>query len=345
MSKVKTTLDRNSTNSSPNIISVPLQDLDADTLYIGTPVQNFSMVFDTGSSDMWVPSQACATPTCLTLIRYNSTVSSTFHAEDKAFNIKYGDGSNISGVTGLDRMLISSASITNQSFGMAAVDDSTIAKKGVEGVVGLGFGRAANVKSYTTSMEMLLAQKTILQPIVSMWLGRQRMGGSNPGSGGAIIFGGVDTTKYIGNFTWAPITDRNAWKIHFDAVSIAGKDLHLSGDALIDSGTSLIVVPTKVASIFHQQIPGAIEAPQVGWILPCNTSAGDLNFTIAGQQFRVPAEELVVLFRIPGYAEYCKSAIDVTDSASDVPLRRKADIARFNKANIPSGHNHAIEEQ
>ena len=55
----------------------------------------------------------------------------------------------------------------------------------------------------------------------------------------------------------------------------------------------------------------------MGWILPCNTSVGDLNFTIAGQQFRVPAEELVVLFRIPGYAEYCKSAIDVSSSSSD----------------------------
>ena len=43
-------------------------------------------------------------------------------------------------------MLISGNTIANQSFGMATVDDSTIAKKGVEGVVGLGFGRVANVK-------------------------------------------------------------------------------------------------------------------------------------------------------------------------------------------------------
>ncbi|KAF9438891.1 hypothetical protein BGZ76_003577 [Entomortierella beljakovae] len=166
-------------------------------------------------------------------------------------------------------------------------------------------------------MEALMANKTIIQPIVSLWLGRQRMGGANEGSGGAIIFGGVDTTKYIGNFTWSPITSKDSWRIRFEAVSIAGKDLALSGDALIDSGTSLIVVPTKAASIFHDHIPGAIQAPTVGWILPCNTSAGDLNFTISGQQFRVPAEELVVLFRIPGYADYCKSAIDVSPSESE----------------------------
>ena len=90
--------------------------------------------------------------------------------------------------------------------------------------------------AFTTAMGTMLAQKTILQPIVSLWMGRQRLGGSTEGSGGAVIFGGVDTTKYVGNFTWAPITDKNAWKIHFDAVSIAGKDLELSGDALVDCG-------------------------------------------------------------------------------------------------------------
>ncbi|KAF9322147.1 hypothetical protein BG003_005310 [Podila horticola] len=247
------------------------------------------MVFDTGSSDLWVPTYECTSPTCMTLARYNSSASSSYRTEGKAFDIRYGDGSHVSGSTGIDRVLISGQIITNQSIGMASVDDTTIAKKGVDGVVGIGFGRAATVKGYSTVVESMLTKKVLAQPIVSIWLGRQRVGGSAEGSGGAVIFGGVDTTKYVG----------------------------LSGNALIDSGTSLIVVPAKAASTFHDHIPGAIDVPQIGWILPCNTSVGDLNFTISGQQFRVPAEELVVLFRIPGYAEYCKSAIDVSKSATD----------------------------
>ncbi|KAF9335111.1 hypothetical protein BG006_000850 [Podila minutissima] len=275
------------------------------------------MVFDTGSSDLWVPTYECASPTCMTLARFNSSASSSYRTEGKAFDIRYGDGSHVSGSTGMDRVLISGQVVANQSIGMASVDDTTIAKKGVDGVVGLGFGRAAIVKGYSTMVETMLTKKVLAQPIVSIWLGRQRVGGSTEGSGGAVIFGGVDTTKYVGNFTWVPVVDRNAWKIPFQGVSIAGKNLGLSGNALIDSGTSLIVVPAKAASTFHGHIPGAIDVPQIGWILPCNTSVGDLNFTISGQQFRVPAEELIVLFRIPGYAEYCKSAIDVSKSATD----------------------------
>lgn len=112
---------------------------------------------------------------------------------------------------------------------------------------------------YSTVVETMLSKKMLAQPIVSIWLGRQRVGGSTEGSGGAIIFGGVDTTKYVGNFTWVPVSDRNAWKIPFQEVSIAGKSLGLSGNALIDSGTSLIVVPAKAASTFHDHIPGAID--------------------------------------------------------------------------------------
>ncbi|KAF9210631.1 hypothetical protein BGZ59_009179 [Podila verticillata] len=275
------------------------------------------MVFDTGSSDLWVPTYDCTSPTCMTLARYNSSASSSYRTEGKAFDIRYGDGSQVSGTSGIDRVLIAGHVIANQSIGMASVDDSTIAKKGVDGVVGIGFGRAAVVKGYSTVVETMLSKKVLAQPIVSIWLGRQRVGGSSEGSGGAVIFGGVDTTKYVGNFTWVPVSDRNAWKIPFQEVSIAGKSLGLSGNALIDSGTSLIVIPAKAASTFHDHIPGAIDVPQIGWILPCNTSVGDLNFTISGNQYRVPAEELVVLFRIPGYAEYCKSAIDVSKSVTD----------------------------
>ncbi|KAF9978927.1 hypothetical protein BGZ73_008432 [Actinomortierella ambigua] len=303
-------------STMPTIISVPLQNLNADTvvcsLGIGTPAQNFSIVLDTGSSDFWVPSTACTTIVCIGLNRFSANRSSTYREEGKALDAKYGDGSFVSGVTGIDTIALSRTKVANQSFGLAAVDETSVAQKGVEGVLGLNVGRAASVKNYISLVENLISRKVLSQPIVSVWMGRQRLGGAVEGSGGAFIIGGVDTTKYVGNFTWNPAVDRNAWKIRMQGVSLAGHDLGLQADVLVDTGTSLIIMPAEAANVFHGRIPQAQNVPQVGWIIPCNTTAGDLNFTLGGQKFRVPQEELIVLFRIPGYQDYCKSAVDVS---------------------------------
>ncbi|KAG0261615.1 hypothetical protein DFQ27_002880 [Actinomortierella ambigua] len=307
---------KNST-TAPTIISVPLQNLNADTVYIGsvgigTPAQNFSIVLDTGSSDFWVPSMACTTTVCVGLNRFNTNRSSTYQEEGKVLDAKYGDGSYVSGSTGIDTVILSRTKIANQSLGLAAVDETSVARKGVEGVLGLNVGRAASVKGYVSLVENLISRKVLSQPIVSVWMGRQRLGGTVEGSGGAFIIGGVDTTKYVGNFSWSPTVDKNAWKIRMQGMSLAGQDLNMQADVLVDTGTSLIIVPAEAAAAFHGRIPQAQNIPQVGWIIPCNTTAGDLNFTLGGQTFRVPQEELIVLFRIPGYQDYCKSAIDVS---------------------------------
>ena len=64
---------------------------------IGSNKQTFVIDFDTGSSDLWVPSSSCTSSTCSSKDTYDASASSTSEEENGTFSIEYGDGSTVSG--------------------------------------------------------------------------------------------------------------------------------------------------------------------------------------------------------------------------------------------------------
>lgn len=63
---------------------------------VGTPPQTFTVDFDTGSSDLFLPSTSC-TANCKGHKLYNTSSSSTSKDRHQTFYLEYGDGSNVSG--------------------------------------------------------------------------------------------------------------------------------------------------------------------------------------------------------------------------------------------------------
>jgi hypothetical protein len=72
---------------------------------IGTPPQKFTMVPDTGSSNLWVYSSKCLAIPCWMHPTFDSSKSSSYTKNGEAFDITYGSGS-IKGSVGQDVAMI-----------------------------------------------------------------------------------------------------------------------------------------------------------------------------------------------------------------------------------------------
>jgi hypothetical protein len=71
---------------------------------IGTPPQYFNMNLDTGSADIWVPTEPC--PSCGDRKLFQPNESSTFVPIDQSWSLRYGDGSQVFGVSLFRRCIL-----------------------------------------------------------------------------------------------------------------------------------------------------------------------------------------------------------------------------------------------
>jgi acyl CoA:acetate/3-ketoacid CoA transferase alpha subunit len=108
-------------------------------LTIGTPAQPFTVIIDTGSSNLWVPSSSCTSLACTTHNKYNQAKSSTYVANNKKFSIQYGSGA-VSGVLSEDTVTLAGVSTKSVTFGQATVEPGlTWVESPADGLAGFGW--------------------------------------------------------------------------------------------------------------------------------------------------------------------------------------------------------------
>jgi hypothetical protein len=101
---------------SVNRSSIILHDYQNSQYYGDITVggQTFSVIFDTGSSNLWIPSKSCST-SCLRKHKYDSSLSNTYKPNGTEFNIVYGSGP-VSGFLSSDIIEMGGYSIPDQTF-------------------------------------------------------------------------------------------------------------------------------------------------------------------------------------------------------------------------------------
>jgi len=115
-------------------------------LYVGTPAQKFTVVFDTGSSDVWIPGSKCKS--CASHKKFDNLASKTFSSTEQSFQIQYGSGP-VSGVSAFDTISLSTAlSLANVEIGLVESETYDISQFMMDGICGLGFSGIATVRKF-----------------------------------------------------------------------------------------------------------------------------------------------------------------------------------------------------
>ncbi|XP_075436760.1 pepsin A-like [Ascaphus truei] len=259
------------------------------TISIGSPPQEFTVIFDTGSANLWVPSVYCSSPACNNHHKFNPQQSSTFQATNTPVSIQYGTGS-MTGVLGYDTVQVGNIAVSSQIFGLSQSEPgSFLYYSPFDGILGLAFPGLAS-SGATPVFDNMWSQSLIPQDLFSVYLS------SDGQSGSFVLFGGTDTSYYSGNLNWIPLTAESYWQITVDSVSINGQVIACSGScqAIVDTGTSLIAgPPTPIANI--QYYIGASQNSNGQYVINCNSISNmpTIVFTINGVQFPLPASAYV----------------------------------------------------
>ena len=265
--------------------------LDFSDIGIGTPAQTFKVVLDTGSSNLWVPSQECGSIACYLHTKYDSSSSSSYKKNGSEFEIRYGSGS-LSGFVSQDTVQIGDIVIKNQSFAEATSEPGLAFAFGrFDGIMGLGYD-TISVNKIVPPFYNMIDQGLIDAPLFAFYLSDT----NNDGDESEVTFGGVNKAHYTGNLTKIPLRRKAYWEVDLDAITLGDATASLEDTgAILDTGTSLIALPSTLAELLNKEI-GAKKGFNGQYSIDCDKrdSLKDITFTLTGQNFTISPYDYIL---------------------------------------------------
>lgn len=267
------------------------------SIEIGTPGQKFTVIFDTGSSNLWVPN-ANVNWYGLMKDKYRSGNSKSYVKNGDSLAIQYGSGA-ISGFFSKDTVTIGDLVIPNVDFGEVTHLTYNFLVSKFDGILGMGWN-SISVKGYPTVFDTIQKQK-LCDPSFSFYLT------NTPGADGSeLIFGGVDSKYYTGDFQYHDLKSESYWLVKGDSFEFNGKK-YGNGDLnfIVDSGTSAIVGDKKLFADITAKIPQALDCSKLD-------TYPNITFTIGGQEYVLTPEMYVIKATMLGQTE-CMNGLMTMD--------------------------------
>ncbi|KAI0666019.1 acid protease [Trametes maxima] len=254
----------------------------AGTISIGTPAQKFLIDFDTGSSDLWVPSSSCSSSTCRSKKRYSASSSSSGSKKSGSFQIQYGDGSTVSGPVYTESVNVAGVSVKNQYFSPVTTLSSSFANDPIDGLLGLAYPAISNLNQnpfFNTAVKEGAVDEGVF-------------GFKLASSGSELYLGGTNSDLYSGSIEYHDVdTSTGFWQIT-GAKAYVGSKAAVSGfETIIDSGTTIMYGPPSAVKTFYKSVSGSAvyDSSQGYYSFPCD-SPPSVSFSWGGKKWAITEE-------------------------------------------------------
>jgi len=264
--------------------SDPLTDDDAllwfGTISVGTPPVSFTVDFDTGSSDLFLPSPSCDS-SCSGHKSYDPNASSTAHDLSKTFSLAFGDGSTVDGEQFTDVVSIAGLTAKSQTLGAATKYSSGFTRDQfpADGLLGLAFQSISKYNAPPT-FQTLISEGVMTSQVFGLKLAS---------SGSELFLGGTNNAHFTGDFTWVSLASESFWQASFDSISVNGAPVVGSTSAIFDSGTTKIIGDTADIAKLFEAINGAQSASQFGegaYTIPCTLNT-PISINVGGKEISI----------------------------------------------------------
>ena len=274
-------------------------------LTLGTPPQELRVRIDTGCSDLWVntiSSRLCRlrVDPCSDSGTYQANSSSTYNFVSDDFNVTYVDGTAALGDYVKDTLNIGGESLKDFQFGVGYRSGSP------SGILGIGYtqneAQTNNLgqRPYANLPQAMVDANLIKSNAYSLWLDDLQS------STGSILFGGVDTDKYIGSLQTLPVTKVQGGYseliISLSRMSISqnGNNQSFTSDlpsaAILDSGSTISYLPDDLTTDLYRALNVQYSQREGSGFCSCDLASENItvDFTFSSPSVSVPINELVI---------------------------------------------------
>ena len=215
---------------------------------------------------------------------YNPAQSTTStQLNGYTWSITYGDGSSSSGNVFTDTVSVGGTTVTGQAVEAAQTVSSQFVQGPGDGLLGLAFNSINTVSPVQQSTFFFHAVSEGLSPVFTANLKKGKVGNYN--------FGYIDSTEYTGSITYVSVNTANGfWEFTSNGYAVGtGAFTPASIDAIADTGTTLLYLPSSIVSAYYSKVTNARNsAAYGGYVFPCSATLPSITLGIGTYKAVVP---------------------------------------------------------